>query len=184
MINSYTEYINRFLLHKGLCGAKSPGEHHFVAVYLLPRLFNINQLVPDYINPDGTKEITGDIVYFNNGRHHLGIEVKFGTVRLTKNEFNRWVVTEDKSMHPEIFIGIGTNGIIILSWHEFREAYLASVGITKPQPISSGYGPQKSVNSLFQESHGKGYLPRGRNEIEAQEYENIFLQLLREIVNC
>jgi len=183
MINSYTEYINRFLLHKGLCGAKSPGEHHFVAVYLLPRLFNINQLVPDYINPDGTKEITGDIVYFNNGRHHLGIEVKFGTVRLTKNEFNRWVVTEDKSEHPEIFIGIGTNGIIILSWHEFREAYLASVGITDPQPISSGYGPQKSVNSLFQENHGKGYLPRGRNETEAQEYENIFLQLLRETVN-
>jgi hypothetical protein len=184
MINNYTEYIKRFLLHNGLNSAKAPGEHHFVAAYLLPRLFNINGLVPDYINPDGTKKITGDIVYFKNGNHHLGIEVKFETVRLTKNEFNSWVVNEDSSKHPDVFIGIGTDGIIILSWHGFREAYLASINPTVPRLISKGYGKQKSVNTLFQAGKNKrGYLPKGRNESEAQEYESKFLELLREDVN-
>ncbi|MCK4830313.1 hypothetical protein KA005_82105 [bacterium] len=183
MITTYTDYIDRFLLHEGLKGAKSPGEHHFVAAYLMPKLFSINQLVPDYINPDGTKGIIGDIVYFKEGSHHLGIEVKFGTVRLTKNEFNSWIVNEDASKHPEIFIGIGTAGIIILSWHEFREAYLASVGITMPQPISKGYGPQKTVNALYHAGGGNGYLPKGGSELEAQKYESEFLQLLRDAVN-
>ena len=113
MITTYTDYINRFILNKGSNGVKSPGEHHFVAAYLVPKLFGINQLVPDYINPDGTKGIMGDIVYFKNGNHHLGIEVKFETICLTKNEFNSWIVNEDTSQHPEIFIGIGTSGIIV-----------------------------------------------------------------------
>ncbi|MBU1863913.1 MAG: hypothetical protein KKH94_09645 [Candidatus Omnitrophica bacterium] len=181
MINSYTEYIEQFLLCKGIT---PPGEHHFVATYLLPRLFEINQLVPDYINPDGTKAIIGDIVYFKNGNHYLGIEVKFGTIRLTRNEFNNWVVNEDTARHPKVFIGIGTVGLIILSWREFRKAYFASAGIKMPRPISEGYGPQKTVNSFFLAGRGKGYFPRGRNESESQEYESKFLKLLREAVNC
>ena len=95
MIPTYTDYINRYILKNGLGDNKSPGEHHFVAAYLVPKLFVINQLVPDYINPDGTKSITGDIVYFKNGSYRLGIEVKYGTIRLTKNEFNIWIVIED-----------------------------------------------------------------------------------------
>jgi hypothetical protein len=180
MIKSYTDYIERYMLSS----LKAPGEHHFVAAYLLPRLFSINKLVPDYINPDGTKGITGDIVYFKNGKHQLGIEVKYKTIRFTKNEFNSWIVREDSSKHPEIFISIGTTGIIILSWREFREAYLSSVKISVPRPITEGYGPLKSVNALFQSGNGrKGYLPKGGNQSEAQDYENKFLQLLRESVN-
>jgi len=185
MITTYTDYINRFILNKGSNGVKSPGEHHFVAAYLVPKLFGINQLVPDYINPDGTKGIMGDIVYFKNGNHHLGIEVKFETIRLTKSEFNSWIVNEDTSQHPEIFIGIGTSGIIILSWHEFRKAYISSVGIAIPQPINKGYGPRKAVNVLFHQGEGKkGYLPKGGSESEAQKYESDFLQLLRNTVSC
>lgn len=183
MIATYSDYINRFLIHKGLNGAKSPGEHHFVATYLMPKLFEINKLVPDYINPDGTKGITGDIVYFVNGIHHLGIEVKFGTIRLTKNEFNSWVVNEDTSSHPEVFIGIGTDGIVILSWHDFRRAYISAAGIIKLRPITKGYGPQKSVNVLYHAGNGKGYLPRGGNKLDSQKNELQFLQLLREAVN-
>jgi len=180
MIGSYTEYIERFMTDKGRGSLKAPGEHHFVAAYLLPRLLIVNQLVPDYINPDGRKEIAGDIVYFKNGDHHLGIEVKFGTIRLTKNEFNSWIVGEDSSEHPEVFIGIGTAGIIILSWHDFRKAYLASAHITVPKPVTV-YGPQKSINVLFQVGQEeKGYLPKGRDESEAQEYEHKFLQLLQQ----
>jgi hypothetical protein len=182
MITTYSDYIDRFLLPKGLNGAKSPGEHHFVAAYLLPRLFVINQIVPDYINPDGTKGITGDIVYFRNDVHYLGIEVKFGTVRLTKNEFNSWIVNEDTNQHPQIFIGIGTDGIIILSWHKFREAYLTLSGITNPQPILNGYGPQKEVNVLFKSGNDEGYLRRGLNKSEAEKLESEFVQLLEKSV--
>jgi len=134
MIDSYTEYIERFMLPVGVKSLKAPGEHHFVATYLLPRLFNINQIVPDYINPDGTKEITGDIVYFKNGYHHLGIEVKYDKIHLTKKEFNNWVANEDASKHPELFIGIGTVGIIILSWQRFREVYLSAIKMEVVHP--------------------------------------------------
>ena len=183
MIATYTEYIDRFLLHNGLNGVRSPGEHHFVAVYLLPRLFSINKIVPDFINPDGTKKIKGDIIYFENGGHHFGIEVKFETICLTKNEYNSWIVKEGKSNHPEVFIGIGTSGIIILSWHKFREAYLSAVGIVSPRSISSGYGPQKSINVLFEASAGKGYLPKGSTPSDSVRYEKEFMQLLRNEIN-
>ncbi len=183
MIATYTDYIDRFFLNKGLNGAKSPGEHHFVAIYLLPRLFEINQLIPDYVNPDGTKDITGDVVYFENGVHHFGIEVKYGIIRLTKNEFNSWIVNKDTSKHPEIFIGIGTAGIIILSWYEFRESYLSAAGITIPKTITRGYGPQKSVNVLYDAGKGDGYLPKGNNQSEAQENESKFVKLLRDAIS-
>ena len=88
MISTYTNYIDRYMINSGLNGATSPGEHHFVSAYLIPKLFAINGIVPDYINPDGTKKIIGDVVYFRDGAHHFGIEVKFQTIRLTKNEFN------------------------------------------------------------------------------------------------
>jgi len=184
MINTYTEYINRYITNRGLNGKKSPGEHHFVSAYLAPKLYAINGIVPDYINPDGTKGIIGDIVYFKDGDHHLGIEVKFETIRLTKNEFNSWIVNEDNSDHPELFIGIGTEGIILLSWHEFRNTYLLAAGITTLTPITSGYGPQKSVNLLNQNGAGRtGYLPRATNEAEEEQYELQFTRLLQNAIN-
>ena len=182
MIANYSEYIDRFLFAKGLKGAKSPGEHHFVAAYLLPKLFEINSIVPDYINPDGTKGITGDIVYFEEGRHSLGIEVKFGSIRLTKNEFNSWIVNEDTSQHPDIFIGIGTKGIIVLPWHEFREAYLSTAEIKEPTAIQQGYGPQKSVDVLFAAGKGTGYFPRSADNSEAQVNETRFVSRLQALV--
>ncbi len=49
-------YRGRF--HTALT-SPTPGEHHFCSIYLLNKF---NRL-PDYINPDGTKCITGDIVF-------------------------------------------------------------------------------------------------------------------------
>ena len=43
-----------------------PGEHHFVAVYLLPK-FN---KIPDFLNPDGTKGKCGDIVFEKDTQHY------------------------------------------------------------------------------------------------------------------
>jgi len=185
MINTYTNYIDRYMITRGLNDATSPGEHHFVSAYLIPKLFAINGIVPDYINPDGTKKIIGDVVYFRDGVHHFGIEVKFQTIRLTKNEFNSWIVNEDISEHPELFIGIGTEGIIILPWHEFRNAYIRSADITNLAPITKGYGPQKSVNTLHKAGNRAiGYFPKANNETDSNQYELQFLQLLQDAINC
>ena len=102
MINSYVEYIDRYLALQGLAGLKEPGEHHFVSVYLVPKLYSIAKIVPDYVNPDGTKSILGDVVYYRDGKHAIGIEVKLGTIRLTAKEFNNWILNPNISEQPNI----------------------------------------------------------------------------------
>ena len=42
-----------------------PGEHHFVAVYLLNKF----KKIPDYLNPDGMKGKCGDIVFENKNKN-------------------------------------------------------------------------------------------------------------------
>ncbi len=88
--------------------------------------FQLNQRVPDYINPDGTKGIIGDIVYYKDHEHQFGIEAKLGNIRLTKGEFNEWVVNTDTARWPHAFIGIGTLGIGLCSWAEFRASLYCS----------------------------------------------------------
>ena len=121
MISSYAEYIERFAKREGLAEKVAPGEHHFVAVYLLPKLYSINGTIPDYVNPDGTKRILGDIVYFKDGAHFLGIEVKVETIRLTANEFNNWILETDAEKHPNVFVGVGTKGLVLQSWRRFNK---------------------------------------------------------------
>ena len=187
MIETYTNYIDRYLCKIGLAGTTSPGEHHFVSTYLLQKLYSINSTVPDYVNPDGTKLITGDIVYFLNGKHHLGIEVKLGTIRLTKNEYNTWIVNPDIASHPELFIGIGTKGIAIQKWQSFREAYAKSINcsdINSLKAIPSGYGKQKSVNEFFNYTQAGEFYARGKNQSEAISNENLFVAQLRRAIGC
>lgn len=152
MLATYSDYIRRFVHNDGLGGNQCPGEHHFVSVFLLPLLYSINRIVPDYVNPDGTKRLIGDVVYFRDGAHHYGIEVKFGTVRLTKTEFNNWIVAKQKNKHPDVFIGVGRSGLLVLSWSDFRDLYMGAVrdrqATWKPKRIKDGYGPQKSVDVL------------------------------------
>jgi hypothetical protein len=149
VLKTYSEYIDLYLSKSGLREKPCPGEHHFVSVYLVPRLFELNQRVPDYINPDGTKGIIGDVVYYKNHKHQFGIEAKIETIRLTKGEFNEWVFNEDSSRWPSTFIWIGSTGIGVCSLAEFRAAYIKSV-VKKdqswiPRQITKGYGPMRSV---------------------------------------
>lgn len=152
MVPSYSEYIRRYIHRRSKASPPSPGEHHFVATYLLPKLYEINGIVPDYVNPDGTKSIIGDVVYYRDEKHHFGIEVKLGTVRLTKREFNDWIVDEDPEFWPNLFLGVGRKGIALSSWSEFRTSYVASVKSKKPgwvaTKIEDGYGPMKEVDEL------------------------------------
>ena len=71
-----------------------PGEHHFVAVYLLNK-FN---KIPDYLNPDGMKGKCGDIVFESkNSKKQISIEVKIGKTGFcfSKNETNFWFVEKN-----------------------------------------------------------------------------------------
>jgi hypothetical protein len=135
-----------------LKGSYMPGEHHFVAVYLLPKLFHIYPEVPDYVNPDGTKKIIGDIVYYKDGKHHFGIEAKLTTIRMTAGEFNAWIRLEDRTKHPNVFLAVGTQGLILQTWSRFRAVYRAIAteeGRMPRRRLKSGtYGPQLSVNKL------------------------------------
>ena len=183
MIANFSEYISRYILKADKSAPPTPGEHHFVCVYLVPRLFTINDKVPDFINPDGTKSILGDVVYYQDGRHHFGIEVKLDTVRLTKREFNEWIVSEDTKLWPNLFVGISSNGIALASWGEFRSAYLAAVRAKNenwsPTMIESGYGPMKAVNELRQHLTSGAWFPFTANQSDASKHEAAFTAALR-----
>ena len=165
-----------------------PGEHHFVSVYLVPKLYELNRIIPDYVNPDGTKGIIGDVVYFRDGAHQLGIEVKLATIRLTKNEFNSWIVAEDKSRWPHVFVGVGTQGVVMLPWREFRRVYIEAVHEKDadwvPMPIEDGYGPMKAVNKLFSSDDPSGYFRKVSELKQAKILDAKFLEALHEAITC
>jgi hypothetical protein len=124
VISTYSDYIQRFVPKTKPKGSYMPGEHHFVAVYLLPKLLRFYPEVPDYVNPDGTKKIIGDIVYYKDGQHHFGIEAKLATIRLTASEFNAWIRLEDRTKHPHVFLAVGTEGLVLQTWSRFRHVYM------------------------------------------------------------
>ena len=182
MIDSYVKYIDSYLSKEGLAGLKEPGEHHFVSVYLVPKLYSITEIIPDYVNPDGTKSILGDIVYYKDGKHSIGIEVKLGTIRLTANEFNNWILNPNISEHPCVFIGVGTKGLVIQSWSRFRETYIELMGspsLMSIQQVKKGkYGPQKSMNVLIDKLNKNGRPNQSElflwtdDEVKIKEREN------------
>lgn len=189
MLETYSNYIQDHFNKPAQEGRPHPGEHHFVSSYLVPRLFELNGRVPDYINPDGTKGIIGDVVYYSDKKHQFGIEVKLGTIRLTVNEFNNWMVETKSSKWPHTFIGVAKDGIAICSWRNFRKAYFSSVRKIygrswKPVRIPEGYGPMKSVNLLFKELDSEQFFPVASKHEEAVLLEKSFIQALRSEVDC
>lgn len=188
MIPTYSDYIRAYVRRdSALELPHRPGEHHFVATYLIPRLYALRQRVPDFINPDGTKDIKGDIVYYSAGKHHFGIEVKFETVRLTKREFNRWVFSGKRTGWPDVFIGIGQTGFAVATWPEFQAAYLSAVrskrgSSWKPTAIKSGYGPQTRVDVLREHVKAESWFPYMPDPAGAAVAERRLAEVLREIL--
>ena len=188
MIATYSEYITRYMSRSGLNGNRLPGEHHFVAIYLVPKLFQLNGIVPDYVNPDGTKGLIGDVIYYKDGAHRCGIEVKLGTIRLTKNEYNNWIVGNDKKYWPDVYLGVGSSGLVLLTWPEFRTRYRASVKAANPAwspvALTTGCGPFKSVNALMATDERASRFPISTDVKIAQKRETQFLNALNHAVGC
>jgi hypothetical protein len=178
MISTYSDYIRRFILQPA--GGSPPGEHHFVATYLLPRLFTIQRSTPDYVNPDGMKNQIGDIIYYTNGRPRLTIEVKFKTVHLTRFQYNNWIVNANNN-HPDIFVGIASAGISILSWTTFRDTYLHITGIQHQQQIGNQNGLQLAINRIIDQENNGNF--RYQEPIpNMRESENEFMLLLTRMI--
>ncbi len=112
---SIQEYKTKYLDIK----EKIPGEHHFVAVYLLPYF---NQ-IPDYVNPDGTKNFCGDIGFYNNS-NLFSIEVKIGkkSFNFSRNENNNWLVNKTKPL-PNYLIALTLNYFFIIEWGIFSSIF-------------------------------------------------------------
>ncbi|MBQ6028885.1 MAG: hypothetical protein IJL24_05080, partial [Treponema sp.] len=116
-----------------------PGEHHFVAIYLLSK-FN---RIPDYINPDGTKGICGDIV-FENKEKTFSIEVKIGktSFSFSKNETNSWFINK-KPPFPNYLIALTKNYLFIIKWKKFSDTF---IGLKEPKRIESKSGNSKKIS--------------------------------------
>ncbi len=131
-----------------------PGEHHFVALYLVPRLTSFSFLgVPHFVNPDGMKASVGDVVFCSYApekniyyvpTNRLKIEVKLenprdGFIELTRLQYYHWIRQErrpeDKGKpnlsaqpeQPDLFVGVSEQGVVILPWATFRDIYIKQV---------------------------------------------------------
>ncbi|MBR4248199.1 MAG: hypothetical protein IKQ13_14565 [Treponema sp.] len=117
-----------------------PGEHHFVAVYLLSK-FN---RIPDYLNPDGMKDKCGDIV-FENKTKQFSIEVKIGKTSFcfSKNETNSWFTDDKTEPFPNYLIALTQNYLFIIEWKKFSDLF---VRLKKPKMILSKSGNSSRIS--------------------------------------
>jgi hypothetical protein len=126
--------------------------------------------------------LIGDIIYFVDGRHKFGIEVKFNAIRLTRREFNAWIVGNDPALWPDVYIGVGSNGVTLTSWTEFRNHYCACIREQNPEWVPSeilqGYGPHKSTDKFGAIKGMRGHFPVAKTPAEALERESHFVDAL------
>lgn len=156
---------------------KIPGEHHFVAVYLLNK-FN---RIPDYLNPDGTKGICGDIVFTDKcNKKSFSIEVKLGKTSFcfSKKENNSWFIDKTEPV-PNYLIALTQNRLFIIKWHLFSDFFIK---LKNPRKIES-----KSGNSLrISEMDLLAEFKKCSFEIDSAREEDInesFNELNKEIEN-
>ncbi len=153
-----------------------PGEHHFVAVYLLNK-FN---KIPDYLNPDGMKGKCGDIVFESknkNSAKQLSVEVKIGksSFCFSKNETNSWFVEKDKTeLLPNYLIALTQNYLFIIDWKRFSDLFIK---LKNPIKIHSKSGNSKKISEaeLLNEFKNDSF------EINTEKEENIEIRF--DIIN-
>lgn len=185
MIKTYSEYIRNYIRNPRL--EKVPGEHHFVAAYLVPRLFKITGKVPDQINPDGSKSLVGDILYQDLNGCQLCIEVKLQRIWLTKNEYNLSIHDDsDRTQWPDLFIGICSEGIVVMEWEHFQKSYRELVirkrASWNPESEIRRNSPSCKMASIFPYTKTEERYEFSNEELEATNREQQFMNHLRDIV--
>ncbi len=157
-------------------GDSIPGEHHFVAVYLLSKFDKI----PDYLNPDGMKDICGDIVFKSKeNKKSLSIEVKIGKTSFcfSKKETNSWFV-DKKSPFPDYLFALTRNRLFIIKWENFSDLFIK---LKHPKRIESKSGNSNRISEkdLLSEFKNDSFEIKSVNE----EDINIKFQALNKEIN-
>ncbi len=166
---TYSDYIDEFLADSW---DYHPGEHHFVGMYLLPRMIALRQSLglPYYVNPDGMKKQPGDLVYYfsksvegqvTSRWCRLAIEVKQagkrnGKLPITRSEYNLWIgATEAMSRKPHLVVAVCKQGVFLMGWQDFCAVYLkhaypdgAPADIAAKKPAKNGYTVVRNANSF------------------------------------
>lgn len=182
---TYSAYIDEFVRKADKEGWRRPGEHHFVATYLLPRLNRITRRTPYYVNPDGMKGVIGDVIYQDSrGQVLVSVEVKFLDVRLTATEFQKGIRSDAEKKWPTFFLGIGDKGLYIQAWGDFRETYIRlkyGGKVPRKNPEPGKYGLQIKVDKLLKIGDGDKFLHSGEATVAANR-EKQFFEMLAEFV--
>lgn len=146
-------------------GIPIPGEHHFVSVYLIPKIHAITGLVPEYVNPDGTKNITGDLIYSDGS---VCFEVKYKYLRFTRTQYYDWIRNESGKKCPNYLIGLSGKGLLVQEWDGFVNCFSSSIWERDKIDFRfhdvDNYSPSISIDK---------YVSRPENNIRQDEYFSI-----------
>lgn len=130
----YSDYIQQY-------GEYNAGEHHLVAIFLIPALKEVLGRLPVYVNPDGMKSIQGDLVYLC-GNKKFSIEVKLDKLSLTKVQYS-------KDYKPNILLYFSKNDLGFADWNEFQNEYIEKMnGLRLEGRKYNKYGPTINANEM------------------------------------
>jgi len=117
------------------------GEHHLVAIFIIPELQNALGVLPIFVNPDGMKSIPGDIVYACE-RRNFTIEVKLKKLCLTKTQYS-------PDYNPDVLLHFDYNKIGIADWNQFQNEYVLKMEKLRVKGRKyDKYGPVVNANEL------------------------------------
>lgn len=172
-IKDYATYINDYIL----CEGTHPGEHHFVALYLMPRVISIvhevsnrplSDCLPDFVNPDGTKKRTeqdwplDDLVYYARDRTPpFSMEVKLSSDPSFNFTEKQWKHGRSAPEH-RFFCGVWREGILLAPLHDVMNSDLV-----RDVKFTGKHGRRRTWAIRFNElwDHLKGGLDIVRGDV-------------------
>jgi hypothetical protein len=178
MINTLEEYVTKYI--NPYKNEYFPGEHHFVALYLAPKLFKLGNIIPDYINPDGMKRLPGDLIYSKDLIHKLAIEVKFFKINFTKTQCNDWLNFENGTV-PNYIVALGKKYLLIQNWFKFVNNYKGIILKTKGihiNKIESGYTPTINVDEYCIAFPEENSVINYSNGFDEQKIDSILIKII------
>jgi hypothetical protein len=131
----YSDYIQKYEKYNA-------GEHHLVAIFLIPLLKEVLGKLPVYVNPDGMKSIQGDLVYLCE-KNNFSIEVKLDKLRLTRVQYS-------EDYNPDILLYFNKNKLGVADWKPFQEEYIKKMEdlIRTEDRKYTKYGPTINANEM------------------------------------